>query len=182
LILLSLGTQQPFPRALDLVEPLARQGRHLIVQHGSTVPRPDMPNSTWVEFMPFAELVDTMAKVESVVCHAGVGTIMTALQAGHTPVVIPRQARYDEHVDDHQLDIATNFEQRGLVRRVTSETDLAPLLTPRNDSGRRPIGRGSLGLRVAVSGAVAAKPRGRLRSRPRGAPRAEGSSDRLSRL
>ncbi len=163
MILLSLGThQQPFPRALDLIEPLARQGEHLIVQHGSTAPRLEMPNTTWVEFMPFEEMVDTMARADSVVCHAGVGTIITALQAGHTPVVIPRQAHHGEHVDDHQLDIATRFAERGLVRCVTSETDLAPLLTPRNEDGDRRIGKGSTELRAAVSGAVAAGPGRRL--------------------
>jgi UDP-N-acetylglucosamine transferase subunit ALG13 len=164
LILLSLGThQQPFPRTLDLVEPLARGGEDLVIQHGSTTPRPEMPNTVWIEFMPYEEVVEAMARADSVICHAGVGTIMTALKAGHTPVVIPRQAQHGEHVDDHQLDIATRFAERGLVRCVTTETDLAPLLTPRNeDSGQR-IGKGSMELRTAVSEAVSARPRrGRL--------------------
>jgi UDP-N-acetylglucosamine transferase subunit ALG13 len=157
LILLSLGThQQPFPRALDLTESLARQGREIVVQHGSTPPRPQTPNISWVELMPFEELVSTMASAESVICHAGVGTIMTSMQAGHTPVVIPRQARYGEHVDDHQTDIAIRFAERGLIRCVTSESDLAPLLMSRYEGSDRPIGRGSLLLRSAVSEAVAA--------------------------
>jgi UDP-N-acetylglucosamine transferase subunit ALG13 len=158
LILLSLGThQQPFPRALDLIEPLARQGRHVIVQHGSTAPRPETPNTSWVELMPFEELVSTMARTDSVICHGGVGTIMTSMQAGHTPVVIPRQAQYGEHVDDHQMDIAARFAERGLIRCVTSETDLAPLLTSRGSEGEdRLIGKGSALLRAAVADAVAA--------------------------
>jgi UDP-N-acetylglucosamine--N-acetylmuramyl-(pentapeptide) pyrophosphoryl-undecaprenol N-acetylglucosamine transferase len=163
LILLSLGThQQPFPRALDLVEPLARSGEDLLIQHGSTAPRLEMLNAVWVEFMPYDEVVHVMAKADSVICHAGVGTIMTALQAGHLPVVIPRLARHGEHVDDHQLDIASRFADRGLVRCVTTETDLAPLLTPRHEDSEPPIGKGSTELRAAVSGAVAAKPRRRL--------------------
>jgi UDP-N-acetylglucosamine transferase subunit ALG13 len=163
LILLSVGThRQPFPRALDLVEPLARQGIEVIVQHGSTVPRPDMPNTTWFELMAFDELVETMARADNVICHAGVGTIMTALQQGHTPVVIPRQARHDEHVDDHQLEIAMRFVERDLIRCVNSETDLAPLLVPRSDTIQR-IGKGSRELRATVLEAVAAGPnRGRF--------------------
>jgi UDP-N-acetylglucosamine transferase subunit ALG13 len=158
LILLSLGThQQPFPRALDLIEPLARQGRQFIVQHGSTAPRLETPNVSWVELMPFEELVSIMARTDSVICHAGIGTIMTSLQAGHTPVVIPRQAQYGEHVDDHQMDIATRFAERGLIRCATSETDLTQLLTSRDEGNDRPIGRGSTVLRSAVSDAVAAR-------------------------
>jgi len=158
LILLSLGThQQPFPRAVHLIEPLARQGTSVIVQHGSTMPIPEMPHTTWVEFMPYEEVVATMTRVDSVVCHAGVGTIMTALKTGHTPVVIPRLAQHNEHVDDHQLDIATRFAERGLVRCVTTETDLTSLLTPRSETSGHQIGRGCAELRTAVAEAVAAK-------------------------
>lgn len=168
LILLSLGThQQPFPRALDLVEPLARGGVHLMVQHGSTSPKPEMPNTTWVEFISFQEVVDAMARADGVVCHAGVGTIVTALRAGHTPVVIPRRAHYGEHVDDHQLDIATRFAERSLIRCVTSETDIAPLLRPRNAGDDQRIGAGSTALRTAVSDAVAAESRRRYLAFPR---------------
>jgi UDP-N-acetylglucosamine--N-acetylmuramyl-(pentapeptide) pyrophosphoryl-undecaprenol N-acetylglucosamine transferase len=158
LILLSLGThQQAFPRALDLVEPLAREGTDFVIQHGSTPPRPEMPNTVWIEFMPYAQVVDAMTKAESVVCHAGVGTIMTALKAGHTPVVIARQAQHGEHVDDHQRDIATRFAERGLVRWVTAEADLHALLTPRDESAARKIGKGSAELRAAVTQAAGAE-------------------------
>ena len=115
--------------------------------------------------MAFEEMVDTMTNADSVVSHAGVGVIMTALQAGHTPVVIPRQASRGEHVDDHQMDIASRFAERGLVRCVTIETDLAPLLTPRNEASNRRIGRGSPALRAAVLGATTAAPRANTRHR-----------------
>ena len=164
MILLSLGThQQAFLRALDLVEPLACGGADFVIQHGSTPPRPEMPNTVWIEFMPYENVVDAMARADSVVCHAGVGTIMTALKAGHTPVVIPRQAQHGEHVDDHQRDIATRFAERGLVRCVTTETDLATLLTPRGENGGRKLGKGSNELRRAVADAVAAEPATRRR-------------------
>jgi UDP-N-acetylglucosamine transferase subunit ALG13 len=116
-----------------------------------------MPNANWVQFMPYAEMVETMGRVDSVVCHAGVGTIMTALKAGHRPVVIPREARFDEHVDDHQLDIATRFAERGLVHCVTHETDLRPLLSQRIEDPGGVIGKGSEELRAAVAEAAATR-------------------------
>jgi UDP-N-acetylglucosamine--N-acetylmuramyl-(pentapeptide) pyrophosphoryl-undecaprenol N-acetylglucosamine transferase len=115
-----------------------------------------MPNVTWVELMPFGSVVDTMVKANSVICHAGVGTIMTALQVGHTPVVVPRQARYGEHVDDHQLDIATRFAERSLVRCVTGNKDLVPLLSPRGRGHDSRIGKGSVELHAALTAAVVA--------------------------
>jgi UDP-N-acetylglucosamine transferase subunit ALG13 len=159
LILLSLGThQQSFPRALDLVEPLARSGEQLVIQHGSTAPRLAMPNTTWVEYMAFDDVVKAMGDARSVVCHAGVGTIVTAIRAGHTPVVIPRQPGLGEHVDNHQMDIASRYAARGLVHCVTSETDLAPLLTPRCENPSQMVGKGRKELRTAVSEAVAGGP------------------------
>jgi UDP-N-acetylglucosamine--N-acetylmuramyl-(pentapeptide) pyrophosphoryl-undecaprenol N-acetylglucosamine transferase len=155
LILLSLGThQQAFPRALDLVEPLAISGAELVIQHGSTAVRRTMPNSTWVEFMPYDEIVEVMTKADNVVCHAGVGTIMTALKLGHRPVVIPREAQYGEHVDDHQLDIATRFSERSLVRSVTPDVDLSCLLASRVDHSIGLVGTGSMELHIAVLSAI----------------------------
>jgi UDP-N-acetylglucosamine transferase subunit ALG13 len=113
-----------------------------------------MSNTTWIEFVAFDELVTLMAKASSVLCHAGVGTIMTSLQNGHTPVVIPRQARLGEHVDDHQMDIANRFAERGLIHCVTGDEDLEPLLTARADPDRGRIGGGSEELRRRVSEAV----------------------------
>jgi UDP-N-acetylglucosamine transferase subunit ALG13 len=156
LILLSLGThQQAFTRALDLVEPLARQGSRLLVQHGSTPPRPHVPNTRWIEVMPHAQIVEAMARADGVICHAGIGTIMTALNVGHTPVVIPRQAQHGEHVDDHQQEIATRFAERGLVRCVVEQTDLAALLGRRDERIRHRLGKGSAELRTALARAVA---------------------------
>jgi UDP-N-acetylglucosamine--N-acetylmuramyl-(pentapeptide) pyrophosphoryl-undecaprenol N-acetylglucosamine transferase len=154
LILVSLGThEQPFPRALDLVEPLARNGMDLVVQHGSTPPRPQLQHVSWKEFIPFAELAELMGSADSVICHAGVGTIITAIKAGHVPVVIPRRAAHCEHVDDHQLDIARKFAGRGLLRCVSGDDDLEPMLTPRGQ-GTGAIGAGSQTLRDAVRDAV----------------------------
>jgi len=49
------------------------------------------------------------------ICHSGTGTILTGLRNGKPVIVIPRQARYGEHVDDHQRDIAAAFEEKGLI-------------------------------------------------------------------
>jgi UDP-N-acetylglucosamine transferase subunit ALG13 len=121
-----------------------------------------MPNTTWTEYMAFDDLVKTMGDARSVVCHAGVGTIVTAIRAGHTPVVIPRQPGLGEHVDNHQMDIADRYAARGLVRCMTSGTDLAPLLEPRSESPSQMAGTGSEELRSAVLEAVACGRRRRL--------------------
>jgi UDP-N-acetylglucosamine transferase subunit ALG13 len=127
LILLTLGThEQPFPRALALVEPIASR-EDVLVQHGHTPPPVWCPSSRRFDFLSYDRLVELMRAADGVVCHAGVGTIMTALALGTTPVVVPRLQRYNEHVDDHQLQIAGAFSARGLVQ-VATDGDLAASL------------------------------------------------------
>ena len=117
MIFATLGTHgHPFPRFLDA---LAELGDDVLVQYGHN-PRP-----TWAheahEFMPFDEVLRAMETADGVVTHAGVGSILSARQAGHRPVVVPRLRRLGEHVDDHQLELAEALEREGQIV-VASET------------------------------------------------------------
>ena len=116
MILLTLGThEQQFNRALDLIEPLARS-EEVFVQHGCTAPRREkLRNARWAESLEFDDLLHLMRDASAVVSHSGVGSIVTALRMGHRPVAIPRLARYGEHVDDHQVQLAERFGASKLV-------------------------------------------------------------------
>jgi UDP-N-acetylglucosamine--N-acetylmuramyl-(pentapeptide) pyrophosphoryl-undecaprenol N-acetylglucosamine transferase len=125
LIFLSLGTHEaPFERAIDAIAPFAIDGSEVIVQHGSTSARVDLPQISWQQYMPYQQVITVMSRADTVVCHAGVGTIVTALQVGHLPIVIPRLRRFGEHVDDHQCDIAGRLAERGLVTCVALDETL----------------------------------------------------------
>ena len=66
--------------------------------------------------------------------HAGVGSVLCARQAGHVPVVVPRLHRFDEHVDDHQLELVAALGADGHVVGVTDMADLASAV---QKAGRR---------------------------------------------
>jgi UDP-N-acetylglucosamine transferase subunit ALG13 len=70
------------------------------------------------------------------VTHAGVGTILCARRAGHTPVVVPRLRRYGEHVDDHQAELTRALESQGAVIAVWEMENLAAAV--RSVPPRRP--------------------------------------------
>jgi UDP-N-acetylglucosamine transferase subunit ALG13 len=55
-----------------------------------------------------------LAMADAVVAHAGTGIALAALEAGRLPVLVPRQSRHGEHVDDHQLNIALELCLRDL--------------------------------------------------------------------
>lgn len=123
MILTALGTDEhPFARALDIIDHL-RPAHELVVQHGHTPPR-DWAEATWFDFVPFEELMSLMREADAIVCHGGVGTIMTALLLGRRPVVIPRLAAHAEHVDDHQLQIVGKLGSRGFVVPLLDGADI----------------------------------------------------------
>lgn len=65
--------------------------------------------------VPAADLVAAVREADLVVAHAGIGSALTALDCGHRPVLLPRRASRGEHVDDHQLMIARELDERGLA-------------------------------------------------------------------
>ncbi|WP_035782175.1 glycosyltransferase [Arthrobacter sp. H14] len=71
--------------------------------------------------LPTEELRTAIASADLVVAHAGVGSALTALESGHRPLLLPRQAAHGEHIDDHQLMIAAELSGRGLA--VSSSPD-----------------------------------------------------------
>ncbi|WP_324649585.1 glycosyltransferase [Georgenia sp. H159] len=72
--------------------------------------------------VPAAELHEAIGRADLVIAHAGIGSCLTALDAGRCPVVLPRRQSFDEHVDDHQELIARELDRRGLaVRRLPEE-------------------------------------------------------------
>ncbi len=61
------------------------------------------------------DLFAAIKEADLVVAHAGAGSSLAALRAGKCPLLVPRRATFGEHVDDHQVEIATELESRHLV-------------------------------------------------------------------
>jgi UDP-N-acetylglucosamine--N-acetylmuramyl-(pentapeptide) pyrophosphoryl-undecaprenol N-acetylglucosamine transferase len=138
LIVATLGThEQRFDRMLELVLPLAAD-EQLVVQHGHTPARPGWDGVRWIDFAPRDEVVEYMRAASAVICHAGVGSIMTALLARKLPVVVPRLRSLDEHVDDHQLQIARELHSRRLaIACMRGDSIALALAAARGASPRR---------------------------------------------
>jgi UDP-N-acetylglucosamine transferase subunit ALG13 len=129
-IFATVGTHaQPFTRFLDA---LASLDDDVIVQYGhNAAPRGVREAAA---FMPFDVINARMREADVVVTHAGVGSVLCAREAGHVPVVVPRLHRFDEHVDDHQLELVAALGADGHVIPVT---DIAELPAAVQKAGRR---------------------------------------------
>ncbi len=88
MIFVTLGTQAfQFDRLLRALDGLPGD-EELVIQCGRASFRPR--RAIWFDHLSYEELIDHMRRARVVVCHAGVGSVLTALELGRRPVVVPR--------------------------------------------------------------------------------------------
>jgi UDP-N-acetylglucosamine transferase subunit ALG13 len=131
LLLVTVGTDHhPFDRLVRWVDAwLAGGPRQLrcLMQTGTSAP-PGGPAS-WQAYLEFDALQAAMAEAAAVVCHGGPGTILGARHLGALPIVVPRQQRLGEHVDDHQVAFSRRLAaEGGDIHLAETEADLHRLL------------------------------------------------------
>lgn len=115
--LVVVGTHnKPFDRLLHAVDEAIRGNvlpRPVLVQSGVSDYRPrSFEPHAWLSAL---EMTRALERHRYVVCHAGAGIVSSTLRAGRRPVVFPRRAVFDEHVDDHQVDLADTMDSLGLA-------------------------------------------------------------------
>lgn len=116
MIFVTVGTQLAFDRLIVAVDEWAgaAPGREVFAQIGPTRIRPR--HIEHAQFVSPAECNERMYAAKVVVAHAGMGTILTALEIGKPLLVVPRRAALGEHRNDHQLATAKRFAELGKVR------------------------------------------------------------------
>lgn len=62
-----------------------------------------------------AEMAGLIASSDVVISHAGTGSALSALDSGKVPIIVPRRPELGEHIDGHQLELASFLEERGLA-------------------------------------------------------------------
>lgn len=121
MIFVTVGTHhQSFERLLGALDTLPAD--ELVVQYGPGEP----PAAQHAEaFMPFDAMLERFREADTVITHAGVGSIICASREGHLPLVVPRRHELGEHVDDHQVELTRALAQRGSVVPVWDVEALA---------------------------------------------------------
>lgn len=113
MIFVTLGTHElPFKRLLEYIEKLDIDDE-VIIQSGNT----EFSSMKYkvVPFMDSNDFDNIINQCDLVICHAGVGTILSALKKNKKIIALPRLSKYNEHNDDHQLEIATKFDKKGYI-------------------------------------------------------------------
>lgn len=110
MIFVTVGTHEdPFDRLVRAAEALAAREEVVLQKGTSTVPTPQCRASA--SLSPEA-MADAFSRARIVVGHGGPSTLLEAGAHGHVPILVPRSARFGEHVDDHQVAFARRIADR----------------------------------------------------------------------
>lgn len=126
MIYVTLGTQdKSFARLLEAIQKEIDNGTikdEVIVQAGHTsFESKKMKIFDLVSLDKFNEYMD---ECDLLITHAGVGSIVDGLKRGKTVIAVPRLKEYSEHTNNHQLQIAENFGNKGYIIPVFDTNEL----------------------------------------------------------
>ena len=128
MIFATVGTHEdPFDRLvveLDRLVATAEIGEPVHIQSGYSRATPK--HCSYEAMIGFDAVQAHMRAARVVVTHGGPASIMQALALGKVPIVVPRQSRFGEHVDDHQVRFASRIRERVLV--VLEISELGPAI------------------------------------------------------
>ncbi len=127
-VLVTVGTDHHrFDRLIGWIDRWAADHPDVdvLAQHGTAAaPR----HARGTVMLGYDELVAEMAGAAVVVAQGGPATIMDARSVGQRPIVVPRLARHDEVVDDHQVAFTRWMASKDLVWEAHEEDEVRRLL------------------------------------------------------
>lgn len=124
MIFVTVGSQLPFDRLVNAVDAWAaeRADAALFGQVGDTVDPP--VNFESVSTMSPEEYQRCFAKADLIVGHAGMGTIIAALEFRKPLLMLPRLGSLKESRNDNQVGTARHFGKFGLFEVVETASDI----------------------------------------------------------
>jgi UDP-N-acetylglucosamine transferase subunit ALG13 len=123
-IFVTVGAQMAFDRLVGGVDDWAgaRGRKDVFAQVGPTEAPPK--HIEWTRFLDPPEFRKRVQEARVIVAHAGMGSILTALEVGKPILVMPRRGDLRETRNDHQVATAERFLSMGRVHVAMDETQL----------------------------------------------------------
>ena len=117
MIFVITGTQKfEFNRLLKAIDVLLANKKitdKVFAQTGYSTYIPQ--NYEYSGYLSMSEFNKYINEASLIVCHSGAAAINSSLKASKIVVVVPRLQKFNEHVDDHQLEIAKKYNDANLL-------------------------------------------------------------------
>lgn len=119
MILITVGTEKfPFNRLMQWIDNLIQenlldpQKEEIIIQYGSCTILPKEGNK--YSLLPKNEFQTFLSEARLIIAHCGEGTIDLLANYPKPFILVPRSKQFEEHVDDHQIELALKLEEEGI--------------------------------------------------------------------
>lgn len=126
MIFITTGSRSfQFDRLLKAVDEAISKGKitdDVFAQVGASNYK--IQNFKSVEYLDHVEFNKNMRECDIVLTHGGTGVIVNAVKMGKRVVAIPRLAKYQEAVDDHQIQLVQAFEKMNMVTACYNCNDI----------------------------------------------------------
>ncbi len=103
MIFVTIGSLFPFDRLIRIMDDLAPRwpGETFFAQTGDGAYQPR--NMEFARSLPAPAFAETLRGSKLLVAHAGMGSVISALEARRPVVILPRDMALAEHTTDHQM-------------------------------------------------------------------------------
>jgi len=126
MIFVTLGTQDKgFPRLLGEIEKLINQGiihDEVVVQAGVT--KFVSNQMKIIDFLDMHEFDQHVNECTLMITHGGVGSILNGIRKNKKVIAVARRLKYDEHENEHQIEIVRAFDEMGYIVGCLDANDL----------------------------------------------------------
>lgn len=112
MIFVIVGThEQQFNRLIEYMDNWAAlHDEPVFIQTGFSTYAPKY--CSWQDFLPHENFNNKISEARIIITHGGPSSFIASLQMGKIPIVVPRQYRFREHVNDHQIDFCMKYKNR----------------------------------------------------------------------
>lgn len=115
MIFVTVGThEQSFNRLIKEIDRLVGQRKiteSVFIQIGYSTYIPH--NVEYKRFLDYEEMETKIDYARVVITHGGPASFLNVLSKGKVPVVVPRLKKFNEHVNDHQMNFARQLVKKG---------------------------------------------------------------------
>ncbi|HGS1458378.1 TPA: glycosyltransferase, partial [Streptococcus pneumoniae] len=115
MIFVTVGThEQQFDRLIKEFDRLKEENliqEEVFIQTGYSnyVPK----YCKWEKIISYEKMNQFIEEADTIVTHGGPATFMAIIAKGKTPIVVPRQKKFGEHVNDHQMNFCSKISSEG---------------------------------------------------------------------
>lgn len=127
-VLVTIGSmvEKKFTRLFKVIDELCDEGvldgKQIIAQVGFDAYQ--SPNYRCFDMIADEQFKQMIEESDLIIAHAGTGTVISSIKKGKKVIIFPRMAKFDEHYDDHQLELAELFTKQGYVLQATDKNEL----------------------------------------------------------